>query len=85
MTQHSRVCFVLFAKCMEKYQCQRGLGNYRHISNWVKATSLLLKHEKSDWHLVAVEMQALSLAVMDYGTIEEHLVAAKKRKGRTMT
>ena len=25
------------------------------INNWVKATALLSKHEKSEWHLTAVE------------------------------
>ena len=58
MTLHSRVCFVLFAKCRVAWVT-------RPASNWVKATSLLLKHEKSDWHLAAVEKQALSLAVTE--------------------
>ena len=63
----------------------RGAWVTRPISNWVKVTSLLLKDEKSDWHLAAVEKQALSLAVTDHGTVAEQLVAAKKRKGRTVT
>ena len=28
---HSRVCFVMFAKCMEKYQCKPELAHERAI------------------------------------------------------
>ena len=70
--------FCSVCKVLGKYQCkrQRGLGT-RPVCNWVKATSLLQKHEKLDWHLAVVEKQALSLAVMDHGTAAEQYSGRK--------
>ena len=55
----------------------RGAWGTRHVCNWVKATTLLQKHEKLDWHLAAVEKQALSLAVMDHGNVAEQYSGRK--------
>ena len=39
----------------------RGALFTRPVKNWVKATKLLAKHEKGEWHLAAIEAQALSV------------------------
>ena len=48
----------------------------RGMGDWVKATSLLLKHEKSDWHVVAMEKKALSLSTSEHGNVVEQIVTA---------
>ena len=47
----------------------RGAWVSKPISNWVKATELLRQHEKSKWHLAAVEVQALASCAQTSGNI----------------
>ena len=48
------VCIV--CKAYGKVPVQaRGAWVTRPVSNWVKATALLKKHDKSEWHVAAVE------------------------------
>lgn len=49
----------------------RGAWVTRPVSNWVKATSLLLKHDKSEWHIAAKEKRALSLSTSEHGSVVE--------------
>ncbi len=44
------------------------------------ATALLTKHEKSDWHLAAVEKRAMSQSTKEYGDVVELIVAASEEK-----
>ena len=53
----------------------------RPVNNLVKATSLLARHEKSEWHLAAVEKRALSQSVQDeHGDVLELIVTASEEK-----
>ena len=53
----------------------------RPISNWVKATELLSKHERSEWHLASVEAQALAeSARCDHGDVIEQIVSASNEE-----
>ncbi len=54
----------------------RGAWVTRPVDNWVKATALLTKHEKSDWHLAAVEKRALSQSAEEHGDVVEQIVRA---------
>ena len=58
----------------------RGAWVSRPVSNWVKATSLLSKHDKSDWHVAAMEKRALSLSLTEQGTVIEQIVAASEEE-----
>ena len=50
------------------------------VNNWVKATALLTKHEKSDWHLAAVEKRAMSQSTKEHGDVVELIVAASEEE-----
>ena len=53
----------------------------------MKATELLTKHEKSDWHRVSVESSAMAEMVKKQGDIIEQMHGAseeEKRKNRAM-
>ena len=52
----------------------RGAWVSRPVDNWVKATALLKKHEKSEWHLAAVEKKALSLSAQSHGDVVDIIV-----------
>ena len=52
----------------------RGAWVSKPISNWVKATELLRQHEKSEWHLAAVEVQALASSTQTLGDIIERII-----------
>ena len=57
------------------------------ISNWVKATELLRQHEKSEWHLTAVEVQALASCAQTSGNIIERMSAISdevRKKNRNL-
>ena len=41
----------------------------RPVKNWVKATTLLSNHEKSEWHLAAIEVQAMSESAKQHGDV----------------
>ena len=50
----------------------------RRICNWVKATELLTKHEKSDWHRASVEASALAEMTKRRGNIIEQMRTASE-------
>ena len=52
----------------------------RPVRNWVKATALLKKHEKSEWHVAAVEKKALCLSSQKHGDLVEQIVAASEEE-----
>ena len=52
--ENGMICTVCKAFCNPPVQA-RGAWVTRPINNWVKATALLSKHERSEWHLAAVE------------------------------
>ena len=54
----------------------RGAWVSRPISNWVKATELLSKHEKSEWHRAAVQTQTLAVSTQSHGSVFDQMVAA---------
>ena len=63
----------------------RGAWVSRPISNWVKATELLDKHQKSEWHKASVEAQVLADSARVHGSVVEQMVIAsneEKRKNR---
>ena len=65
----------------------RGAWVSKPISNWVKATELLRQHEKSEWHLAAVEVQALASSAQTSGDIIERISAIgdeERKKNRTL-
>ena len=52
----------------------------RPINNWVKATTLLSKHERSEWYLAAIEKRALSLTSVEHGNIVEQIVSVSEEE-----
>ena len=48
----------------------------RPVKNWAKATELLAKHEKGEWHSASVEAQALSELAEQHGDIMDQMLAA---------
>ena len=54
----------------------------RPIYNWVKATELLTKHEKSDWHRASVEASALAEMTKRRGDIIEQMRTASEEDKR---
>ena len=64
----------------------KGAWVIRPVSKWVKATNLLAKHNKSDWHKAAVEKQKLSLLTEKHGSIVEQIISVdeeEKQHNRT--
>ena len=53
----------------------------RPVCNWVKAMSLLAKHEKSEWHL-AEEKRALSQLIEKHGAVVEQIVSVGEEERR---
>ena len=49
----------------------------RPVNNWMKAFSQLRMHERSEWHLAAVEKQALS---QHSGNIVQQILAASEEE-----
>ena len=47
----------------------RGAWVQRPVNNWVKATELLNRHEKSEWHKVAFEKHILAESAAKHGNI----------------
>jgi len=65
----------------------KGAWVTRPVSNWVKGTALLAKHDKSDWHKAAMEKQSLSLVTCKSGDVVEQLLSAsaeQKRQNRDL-
>ena len=56
----------------------RGAWVSRPINNWVKATKLLDKHSKSEWHLASVEAQVLADSAKQSGNVVERMDAASE-------
>ena len=56
----------------------KGAWVTRPVKNWVKATALLVKHEKSDWHRAAVEKQAMA----QHGDVADLIIAATDQERR---
>ena len=56
----------------------RGAWVTRPVKNWVKATTLLSNHEKSEWHLAAIEVQAMSETAKQHGDVVDQLIAASE-------
>ena len=56
--------------------------------NWVKATTLLAKHNKSDWHKAAVENQKLSYSLLHEkrgGIVEQIISVSEEEKQHNRT
>ena len=49
----------------------KGAWVTRPVNNWAKATTLLANHEKSEWHLAAVERRAFSQSAEKRGDVIE--------------
>ena len=78
-TQKGMVCIV--CKVYGKVPVQaRGAWVTRPVNNWVKATALLTKHVKSDWHLAAVEKMAFSQSASQHGDVVEMIAAASQEE-----
>ena len=56
----------------------KGAWVTRPVCNWVKATSLLAKHGKADWHKAALEKQKLSLLADKHGGVVEQIISASE-------
>ena len=52
----------------------------RPISNWAKATQMLTKHGKSEWHLASVEAHTLSEMTRKSGDVVETMIAASEEE-----
>ena len=51
----------------------------RPVANWVKATELLNKHEKSEWHKVAFEKHMLAGAAAKHGDILQRMAESVRK------
>ena len=82
------VCFALFCQKHGKPPVQaRGAWVTRPINNRVKATELLSKHKKSEWHLASVKKQAMAESSRAHGGIVEQMVITsneERRKNREL-
>ncbi len=60
----------------------RGAWVSKPVANWVKATELLRQHERSEWHLAAVEVKALASVAQTSGDIIERMsvISDEERK-----
>ena len=58
----------------------RGARVTRPVNNWVKTTTLLNNHEKSEWHLAAVEKGALNQSVQEHGDVVDIIVTASEEE-----
>ena len=58
----------------------RGAWVSRPINNWVKATSLLRKHELSEWHLASVEKKALSHSSVEQGNVVQQILSVNEEE-----
>ena len=58
----------------------KGAWVSRPVSNWVKATALLAKHDKSDWHKAAMEKQSLPVLTHKHGDVVEQLISASEEQ-----
>ena len=56
----------------------RGAWVTRPVRNWAKATELLAKHDKGEWHLAAVEAQALSELAEQQGDVMDQMLAVSE-------
>lgn len=73
------VCTV--CKTYEKVPVQaRGAWVTRPVDNWVKATTLLNNHEKSEWHLAAVEKRGLNQSAQKHGDVVDIIVTASEEE-----
>lgn len=58
----------------------RGAWVTRPVNHWAKATVLLAKHAKSDWHLAAIEAKVLSQSMEGHGVIEQIVSASEEER-----
>ncbi len=72
------MCCLICVKHGKPPPQSRGAWVTRPIKNWVKATELLSKHEKSEWHLAAIEAQAMSESAKQHGDVVDQLLAASE-------
>ena len=61
----------------------KGAWVTRPVNNWVKATTLLAKHDKSDWHKAAMEKQSLSLLTQKHGSVVEQIMSVSEEENNT--
>ena len=54
----------------------------RPVANWAKATELLNKHEKSEWHKVAFEKHTLAEAAAKHGDILQRMARVSEEDKR---
>lgn len=57
----------------------RGAWVTRPIDNWVKAATLLKKHQQSEWHLSAVEKYALFQLSQEHGDVVDLIISASEQ------
>ena len=62
----------------------RGTWVQHPVSNWVKATELLNKHEKSKWHKVAFEKHMLAEAAAKHGDILQRMARTSEKDMRRL-
>ena len=74
-SQNGMVCTICKVHGKPSVQA-RGAWVTRPINNWVKAKSLLIQHEKSDWHAAAIERMVMSQSTEEHGNVMEQLEAA---------
>ena len=58
----------------------RGAWATRPVNNWVKAPSQLRMHEWSEWHLAAIEKQAMSLSSEHSGNVVQLILAVSQEE-----
>ena len=74
------VC-VVCTSCGKVPVQAKGAWVTRPVSNWVKATALLSKHNKSEWHKAAVEKQKPSLLHEKHsGGIVEQIISVSEEE-----
>ncbi|KAI6658864.1 E3 SUMO-protein ligase [Oopsacas minuta] len=74
-SQNGMVCMICKVHGKPPVQA-RGTWVTKPINNWVKAKSLLIQHEKSDWHAAAIERMVMSQSTEEHVNVMEQLEAA---------
>lgn len=60
----------------------RGAWVTRPVDNWVKAVTLLKKHQQSEWHLLAVEKNTLFQSSQEHGDVVDLMISASEEEKR---
>ena len=80
MDYHSSLKDLVCIVCMNYGKVPVVHGLTRPVENWLKATTLLKKYEKSGWHLVAIERRAVNQSAQEDGNVVDIIVRASEEE-----